>query len=328
MDGKVGSEGQGLAPSPYMARDPEALARNLARAVEEGGRALAAYLKPREKGQLGEPVAEMSADILKTLVRVGEYWTADPTRLVEAQTRLFSDYVAIWQDALTKVAGDGDGSVVEPKPGDKRFADPDWEANPVFKGLKEFYLATARWAEDMVNEAELDERTKQKARFYVQQINNALAPTNFPMTNPEVLKLTAETNAENLVKGMRMLAEDIEAGNGKLRLRQTDPKSFKLGETIATTPGKVIYQNDIFQLIQYAQATDTVLKRPLLIVPPWINKFYILDLNREKSFIRWAVAQGLTVFCVSWVNPDERHADKGFAEYMREGIFAALLAVR
>jgi polyhydroxyalkanoate synthase len=327
MDAKVGSGSQNLAHSPYVARDPEALARNLARAVEEGGRALAAYLKPREKGQATEPVAEVTTDVLKTLVKVGEYWTSDPTRLVNAQTRLFSDYVGVWQHALAKAAGDGDGSVGEGTPGDKRFVDPDWEANPAFKALKEFYLATARWAEDMVKEAEVDERTKQKARFYVQQISNALAPTNFPITNPEVLKLTAESNAENLVKGMRMLAEDIEAGNGKLRLRQTDPKNFTLGQTVATTPGKVIYQNDIFQLIQYAQATDSVLKRPLLIVPPWINKFYILDLTPEKSLIRWLVEKGHTVFVVSWVNPDERHAAKGFEDYMTEGILEALDAI-
>jgi polyhydroxyalkanoate synthase len=169
--------------------------------------------------------------------------------------------------------------------------------------------------------------TRHKARFYLRQINNALSPTNFAITNPEVLKITAETNAENLVKGMQMLAEDVESGKGVLTPRQTDPTAFKLGENIATTPGKVIFRNPVCEVIQYKQATDKVYKRPLLIVPPWINKFYVLDLAPEKSLIRWLVDKGHTVFVLSWVNPTERHASKGFEEYMTEGILAAIDAV-
>ena len=150
------------------------------------------------------------------------------------------------------------------------------------------------------------------------------SPSNFLLTNPEVLKETAATNAENLARGMRMLAEDAESGKGLLRPRQTDMAAFKLGKDLATTPGKVVFQNDLCQVIQYAQATDTVFKRPLLIVPPWINKFYVLDLVPEKSLIRWLVEKGHTVFVVSWVNPDDRHAEKSFEHYMREGILAAL----
>lgn len=328
MDGKSASEEQTAIASPYVARDPEAFARNLAKAVEEGGRALAAYLKPRDEGQPAAEIADAASDVMKTLAQVGEYWTSDPTRLMEAQTRLFGSYLAIWQGALQKAAG-GDGApAVQPKAGDKRFKDPDWDENPLFDALKQFYLATARWAEDLVKEADgLDPRIRNKARFYLDQINNALAPTNFLLTNPEVLKETAVTNADNLVKGMRMLADDIEAGKGKLRLRQTDLTQFRIGENVATTPGKVIYQNDICQIIQYAQTTPTVLKRPLLVVPPWINKFYILDLSPEKSLIRWLVDQGHTVFVVSWVNPDERHAEKSFEHYMREGILEALEVV-
>jgi polyhydroxyalkanoate synthase len=313
----------------YLARDPEAFARNLAKAVEEGGRALAAYLKPREEGQAADEIADTAADILKTLAKVGEYWTSDPIRLMDAQTRLFGSYLAVWQNAMAQALGDATGPAVAPKPGDKRFGDPDWNENPIFSALKQLYLATSRWAEELVTQAEgLDERTRHKARFYIEQINNALAPTNFPLTNPEVLKETAATNADNLARGMRMLAEDIEAGKGKLRLRQTDVSRFKLGENVATSPGKVVYQNDICQIIQYAQTTATVLKRPLLIVPPWINKFYVLDLVPEKSLIRWLVENGHTVFVVSWVNPDERHAEKSFEHYMHEGILQALDIVR
>jgi len=327
MDAKNASNGQNPVPSPYVARDPEALARNLAKAAEAGGRALAAYLKPREEGRAAEEMVETTAEVMKTLAKVGEYWASDPSRLMDAQTRLFGSYLAVWQGALAKAAGDGADTAVASKSSDKRFTDPDWDKNPIFSALKDFYLATTHWAEDLVSEAAVDERTRQKARFYVGQINNALSPTNFLLTNPEVLKETAASNAENLVKGMAMLAEDIEAGKGKLKLRQTDPSGFKIGENIATTPGKVVLQNDIMQLIQYAQTRDTVLKRPLLIVPPWINKFYILDLTPEKSLIRWLVDQGHTVFVVSWVNPDERHAAKSFEHYMTEGILEALSAV-
>lgn len=327
MDAKNAADRPDPSPAPYVARDPEALARNLAKAAEHGGRALAAYLKPRGDGRAAGEMAETTAEVMKTLARVGEYWASDPSRMMEAQTRLFGSYLAVWQGALAKAGGDATNAPVVPKRADKRFTDPDWDRNPIFSALKEFYLATTEWSESLVQEAEVDDRTRQKARFYVQQINNALAPTNFLITNPEVLKETAASNAENLVKGMAMLAEDIEAGKGKLKLRQSDPSNFKIGENIATTPGKVVLQNDIMQLIQYSQTTDAVLKRPLLIVPPWINKFYILDLTPEKSLIRWLVDKGHTVFVVSWVNPDERHAAKSFEHYMTEGILEALDAV-
>jgi polyhydroxyalkanoate synthase len=218
--------------------------------------------------------------------------------------------------------------IAAPAPQDKRFQDPEWSNNAVFDFLKQAYLVTSRWAEDMVNEADgVDNHTRDKARFYVKQISSALSPSNFVGTNPELIRATLQENGANLVRGMSMLAEDIEAGGGELKLRQSDQTKFKVGENIAITPGKVIFRNDLIELIQYAPATESVLKRPLLIVPPWINKFYILDLNKEKSFISWCVQQGLTVFCISWVNPDERQADKGFDAYMREGVFAALEAI-
>src|SRR5215207_4679345 len=150
MSGKTETDGQAPAPSPYVARDPEAFARNFAKALEEGGRALAAYLKPREEGQVADAVADTTAEVLKTLGKIGEYWTADPTRLMEAQTRLFGNYLAVWQNALAKAAGDGQATSVAPKPGDKRFSDPEWSENPLFSALKQLYLATTRWAEELV----------------------------------------------------------------------------------------------------------------------------------------------------------------------------------
>jgi polyhydroxyalkanoate synthase len=227
------------------------------------------------------------------------------------------------------MTGETTDPLVKPDPRDRRFVDPEWSTNPFFDFLKQAYLLTSRWADHLVEDAkDLDERTRQKADFYVKQIANALSPSNFVLTNPELLRETLSSNAENLVRGMHMLAEDIEAGGGELKIRQSDSSKFEIGRNLAVTPGKVIYQNDLIQLIQYEPTTGKVLKRPLLIVPPWINKFYILDLNPQKSFIKWCVDQGLTVFVISWVNPDARLAKKGFDDYMREGPLAALDAIK
>ena len=186
-------------------------------------------------------------------------------------------------------------------------------------------MLTTRWADDLVKHAdELAPHDREKAQFYLRQVTAALSPSNFLATNPELLRTTLAESGENLVRGLKMLAEDIDAGGGELRIRQSDARTFKLGVNMAATPGKVVFRNALMELIQYAPTTPHVFKRPLLIVPPWINKFYILDLNPEKSFIRWAVAQGLTVFVISWVNPDERHADKDFGSYMREGVLTAV----
>ena len=180
----------------------------------------------------------------------------------------------------------------------------------------------------MIDDAEgIDQQTRDKAAFYLRQVSSAVSPANFLATNPELLKETFRENGENLVRGMKMLAEDIAAGRGDLKIRQSDSSRFTLGVDMAATPGKVVFRNDLMELLQYAPSTAEVLKRPVLIVPPWINKFYVLDLNPEKSFIRWMVSQGLTVFVISWVNPDARHANKDWDSYMREGIFAALDAI-
>ena len=244
----------GATPSALCGARSGSLRRNLTTAIEEGGRALAAYLSARDKGQAAEDMAGTATDVLKHAHQGRRILDGRPARLVEAQTRLFANYFSVWQTSMAQAAGKGLAAAVAPKAGDKRFKDPDWTDNPVFSALKQLYLATTRWAEELVEKAEgLDEPTRLKARFYIQQINNALSPTNFLITNPEVLKETAASNAENLARGMKMLAEDIEAGHGTLRLRQTDFSSFKLGENIATTPGKVVFQNELCQVIQYQQ---------------------------------------------------------------------------
>ena len=308
--------------------DVEEFSRNLARLVEQGGRALAAYLKPREQGRDDREFADEVTEVVKTLGRVGEYWLADPQRAVELQTRLGKAYLDLWAGAARRLVGEPAPAVAAPAPNDKRFADPEWSSNQFYDFLKQAYLLTARWADRLVSDAaDLDPHTKLKAEFYMRQIANALSPSNFVLTNPELLRETLASNAENLVRGMRMLAEDVQAGGGHLRIRQSDSSMFEVGRNLATTPGKVIYQNELMQLIQYAPSTANVLGRPLLIVSPWINKYYVLDLTPEKSFIKWCVDQGLTVFCISWVNPDARLAQKTFEDYVRDGPLAALDAI-
>jgi poly[(R)-3-hydroxyalkanoate] polymerase subunit PhaC len=321
------------APSQTPAKiggvDVEAFSRNLARAVEEGGRALAAYLKPRQEGHGDQALADEITDAIKTFTQVAQYWLADPNRALELQQRLGNAYLALWAAASKRLSGEAPPPVVTPAANDKRFADPEWTSNQLFDFLKQAYLLTTSWANHLVSDAaELDPHTRHKAEFYMRQIVNAISPSNFVLTNPELLRETLTSNGENLARGMHMLAEDVEAGGGVLKIRQSDASMFAVGRNLATTPGKVIFQNDVMQLLQYAPATAMVRERPLLIVPPWINKFYILDLTPEKSFIKWCVDHGLTVFCISWVNPDASLAQKSFEDYVREGPLAAFDAIK
>ena len=304
--------------------DAEAFAMNVARAMESGGKALAAYLKPRESGEVKDQPTEL-AEVIKTLTTVAEYWLSDNNRSSDLQTKIAKGYLDLWGSAMRRLAGEEATPAIAPSPRDKRFADPEWKSNQFFDFVMQAYLLTTQWAQDLVRDAEgIDPHTRKKAEFYVNQIANALAPSNFVFTNPEVLRQTVEQNGTNLARGMQMLAEDVEAGKGVLKIRQSDPANLELGVNIAITPGKVIYQNDLMQLIQYEPTTEKVLRTPLLIVPPWINKFYILDLRPEKSFIKWCLDQGITVFVISWVNPDKTLGSKTWFDYMKEGPLAAM----
>ena len=315
--------------APPALPDVEALATNVAHFVEKGGKALAAFLAPRETNPTTPTLGEEVTEAVKSIGNVAQYWLADPTRTAQAQSALSHDFVNLWAHTLRRLTGQEEKPVAPPPPGDKRFAGKDWEANPFYDFLRQAYVMTSNWALELVDKADqVDAHTRDKAAFYVRQLSSALAPSNFLVTNPELLRETFEQSGANLVRGADILAEDIEAGGGSLKIRQVDHSKFELGVNLAVTPGKVVFRNDLIELIQYTPTTDEVYKRPLLIVPPWINKFYILDLNPEKSFIRWAVAQGLTVFVISWINPDSRHRDKDFAAYMKEGVFAALDAVK
>ncbi|GLR88302.1 PHA/PHB synthase family protein [Bradyrhizobium iriomotense] len=305
--------------------DAEAFAMNVARAMESGGKALAAYLKPRETGEVQDrPPPELS-EMVKTFTKVAEYWLSDNERSSELQTRLAKDYLDLWGSASRRMAGEDVPPAIAPSPRDKRFADPEWKSNQFFDFMMQLYLLTTKRAQELVNDAEgLDPHTRRKAEFYVQQVTNALSPSNFVLTNPEVLRQTVASSGDNLATGLQMLAEDIAAGKGMLKIRQSNPDNLELGVNMAKTPGKVIYQNEMMQLIQYEPTTEKVLRTPLLIVPPWINKFYILDLKPEKSYIKWCVDQGITVFVISWVNPDKRLGNKSWEDYMKEGPLTAM----
>ncbi|PSO17248.1 class I poly(R)-hydroxyalkanoic acid synthase [Bradyrhizobium sp. MOS003] len=312
-------------PKPEPKFDAEAFAMNVARAMENGGKALAAYLKPRESGEVQDRPPTELTEVVKTFTSVAEYWLSDTSRSSDLQTKLAKDYLDLWGSAARRMAGQDAAPAIAPSPRDKRFADPEWKSNQFFDFVMQLYLLTSKWAQELVRDADgLDPQTRRKAEFYMQQLTNALSPSNFVLTNPEVLRETMASSGENLARGLKMLAEDIAAGNGMLKIRQSDPDNLVVGVNMATTPGKVIYQNELMQLIQYSPTTETVLRTPLLIVPPWINKFYILDLKPEKSYIKWCVDQGITVFVISWVNPDKRLGNKSWEDYMKEGPLTAM----
>ncbi len=249
----------------------------------------------------------------------------DPGRLVRAHMSLWEDYMNLWQTTARRMMGEAAEPVVTANESDRRFKDAAWEDNTLFDFIKQSYLLSSRWLQSTVSEVEgLDEKTSRKVDFYTRQFVDALSPSNFVLTNPEVLRTTIESGGENLLRGLNNLLEDLERGEGRLRIKMTDPNAFKVGENLATTPGKVIYQNELMQIIQYTPTTKQVYERPVLIVPPWINKYYILDMREKNSLIRWMVGQGHTVFVISWVNPDEKLAQKTFDDYMLKGPIEAL----
>ena len=253
---------------------------------------------------------------------------ANPAKLIEAQMSLWADYMSLWQNTANRMMGGDAKAVIAPDKADKRFKDDSWQENEVFDFVKQSYLLTARCVQKLTNDVDgLDDKTAKKIDFYTKQFVDALAPSNFVLTNPEVLKKTVETGGENLLKGLNNLLGDIERGKGKLSISMTDLDAFKVGENIATTKGRVVYRNDLIELIQYNPTTEKVNATPFMIIPPWINKFYILDLKEKNSLIKWAVDQGHTTFVLSWVNPDDKLADKNFGDYMFDGPLAAVAEI-
>ena len=311
------------------ANQVEALARNMVRLFDQGAKAFSTLAeRSRSNGQGPYSMASEAGEAAKSLGEIARHWVTEPGKFAAAQGELFKSYADLWGRSFRRFLGEEVEPVVVPEPGDNRFKDPDWSNGQFFDFWKQAYLITSRWAEDLTRNTEgVDEKTRKKALFYLNQMLAAFSPSNFPLTNPEVVRTTLATNAENLVQGMTHFVEDLGQSKDLLRISQTDLSAFEIGRNLAVTPGKVVFQNELIQLIQYAPATEEVYERPLLIVPPWINKYYILDLVPEKSFVKWAVKQGFTVFLVSWVNPDARLAQKTFEDYMHEGILVAIDAV-
>ena len=315
--------------SNYLISNPEEFAANILKAFEQGSEALTKLAeRPDSKAGPYSPASELST-ATETLTALAKLWLSDPARLTEAQSHFVSQFAALWNNVLSRMMGMPVAPLIEPGRGDNRFNDPEWTHNPFFNFLKQAYLLGCRWAEDQLKTTPgLGERERHRAEFYLRQMTSAYSPSNFMATNPEVLRETFRSNGRNLVNGVQLLAEDMSRSKDLMKISQTDATAFKLGGNLATTPGKVVFQNELLQLIQYAPTTDKVRERPIMMIPPWINKYYILDLTAQKSFIKYVVDQGFTVFVVSWVNPDESLAEKTFEDYILEGILAAAEAVR
>ncbi len=266
--------------------------------------------------------------VTKAFVDWGIKAMAQPEAVLRAQAEIYDSYARLWQAAAEGKIGRGGNPVIQPERGDRRFKDETWDNDVAYDFLKQAYLLTGRWLQSSIRKVDgVDEKTARKIEFYMRLWVDAISPSNFVATNPKVLRATMERRGENLLDGLENLLDDLERGKGRLDIAMTDYQAFRLGENVATTPGKVVFQNELMQLLQYAPSTEQVFRRPLLIVPPWINKFYILDLQPKNSFIKWAVDQGHSVFVISWVNPDERLAHKSFEDYMIEGPLAALDAI-
>ncbi|EGO95079.1 MULTISPECIES: alpha/beta hydrolase [Acidiphilium] len=304
--------------------DPAAFSRTMADIAARSQRIVAEWLQRQHEADVAIDPLNIGSAFMEMMARL----MANPASLIEAQIGFWQDYVTLWQHSTRRIMGIETQPVVPPDPRDKRFQHEEWKENEIFDFIRQSYLLSARFVQDVVRRVDgLDPKTAQKVDFYARQFVDAMSPSNFALTNPQVLRKTAETGGENLLRGLSNLLRDLEAGRGQLHIRMTDAEAFSVGGNIAVTPGKVVYRNELMELIQYAPATTTAHKTPLVIFPPWINKFYILDLRPKNSFIRWAVEQGHTVFVASWVNPDERLAEKDFADYMKLGVFAALDAI-
>jgi polyhydroxyalkanoate synthase len=304
--------------------DPEMLGRSMADIAARSQHLVNDWLKRQSKEGMALDPLNIGGAFLEMTTKL----LANPAHLVQAQMGFFKDYMTLWQNTRLRILGEAPAPVIESDPKDKRFADPAWRQNEIFDFIKQSYLLSARYINDVVTHVDgLEPKTAQKIDFYSRQFVNALSPSNFVLTNPEVLRKTRESGGENLVRGLSNLLSDLEQGRGNLRIKMTDSEAFKVGETIAVSEGQVIYQNELIQLIQYKPLTETVYARPLVIFPPWINKFYILDLRPKNSLVRYLVSQGHTVFMVSWVNPDERLAEKNFDDYMADGVLASLAAI-
>ena len=306
--------------------DPAEMAKTYAEVAQRASRLLTQFMEKKAKEGASAPTDELG--VAKAFMDLTSRLMANPYKLAQTQMNMMWDYFSLWQNTTMKMMGIPVGSpVAAPRKGDNRFKDEEWEQHFLFDFVKQSYLITARHLHDTVASAEgLDEATQLKVNFFTRQYIDALSPSNFALTNPEVFRETVKSHGQNLIKGLNNLLKDV-TDDGQLRIRMTDTSAFEMGKNVATTPGKVIFQNELFQLIQFDPATPDQYKRPFLIVPPWINKYYILDLREKNSMIKWATDQGRTTFVISWVNPDEKLAAKSFEDYLIEGSMEAISQV-
>ena len=274
----------------------------------------------------------MNLDPFNMKQAYSDWWEAvakNPQKVIEANMAFWQKSLELTQQAMFGFMGADTAPVIETPKSDRRFSHEDWANKPIFDVIKQSYLLTSDWMRKVVASAEgLDEHTSERVKFFTERMLDAMSPTNFALTNPAVIEKIRETKGANLVHGLKNMLEDLEAGKGQLKIRMTDASAFELGKNVAATPGKVVFQNRMFQLLEYTPTTEQVLKRPLLIVPPWINKFYIMDLQPKNSLLKWLVDQGHTVYVISWVNPDETYAETGFEDYITDGVLKALDAIQ
>ncbi len=304
--------------------DAQAFADNMAKASDIWQRIAQAMMS----NQLNHPTSIGHTDpasMMETAMHLARNISIDPDQLVQAQLGLVNDHLKLWQWWTGKLLGREEAPLVEAGLRDKRFADPTWSSSLVYDFIKQYYLVNARWMQDMVGKIDgITDHERQKLGFFTRQFVDAISPSNFALTNPEVMRTMIDTNGESIVTGLTNLLGDVTRNDGNFRISMTDESKFEMGRNIATTPGKVIYENDLMQLIQYVPIKEQVYQIPLLLIPAWINKYYIFDLTGERSFIHWLTQKGYTVFVVSWVNPDEKLGRKNFEDYLKEGPLAAL----
>jgi polyhydroxyalkanoate synthase len=306
--------------------NPAEIAQTYAEVAQRASRLITQHMEKQATKGIAAPSDELG--VARAFMDLSSKLLANPYQLAQTQMNMMWDYFSLWQGSTLKMLGMPINPVVSPEKGDKRFKDEDWEQHFLFDFVKQSYLIAARHIHDTVSTTQgLDEHTQQKVNFFTRQYIDAMSPSNFALTNPEVFRETVKSNGANLINGLNNLLGDIENGDGKLRISMTDLEAFEMGKNVATTKGKVVFQNDLIQLIQYDPTTKEQFKRPLLIVPPWINKYYILDLREKNSMVKWATDQGHTTFIISWINPDERHAQMSFEDYLREGSLAAVDAI-
>lgn len=307
--------------------DNQEFLKNLSLAAEQGQRVFSEFLQKNSSSQ-NLPGGLSGISLLNAYIELMSKMYMQPEKLVKLQLEWYKNYAQVLTNFTARMLGENTTPVYQPQPRDKRFKDVAWNENVIFDYIKQSYLLTSNWLQKFVNESEgLDKKTAQKLDFYTRQFIDAMAPSNFLMTNPEALRATAQSNGHNLVNGFKNLLDDLEKSKSSFNIKQTDYSAFKVGKNLAYTPGKVIFQNDLMQLIQYNPSTEKVYKTPVLCIPAWINKYYIMDMNESNSLVKWLVGQGYTVFVISWVNPDKKLAAKSFENYMFEGPLAAIEAI-